>query len=228
MKDLPRHLAIIMDGNGRWAKKRHLPRVFGHRAGMVSVRQVIEECARLGIKVLTLYAFSTENWSRPSSEVQFLFRLLKGYLRREKARLIRNNIVVRTIGEIDKLPGDIQKMLKELVQETSSNSGLIVNLALNYGGRQEIISAINRYLNSGQKEVLNQETFSRYLDTADLPDPDLIIRTSGEMRLSNFLLWQSAYSELYFTRTLWPDFRRQQLLKALREYPKRQRRFGGI
>jgi len=217
-----------MDGNGRWAKKRHLPRVFGHRAGMVSVRQVIEECARLGIKVLTLYAFSTENWSRPSSEVQFLFRLLKGYLRREKARLIRNNIVVRTIGEIDKLPGDIQKMLKELVQETSSNSGLIVNLALNYGGRQEIISAINRYLNSGQKEVLNQETFSRYLDTADLPDPDLIIRTSGEMRLSNFLLWQSAYSELYFTRTLWPDFRRQQLLKALREYPKRQRRFGGI
>jgi len=228
VKDLPRHLAIIMDGNGRWAKKRHLPRVFGHRAGMVSVRQVIEECARLGIKVLTLYAFSTENWSRPSSEVQFLFRLLKGYLRREKARLIRNNIVVRTIGEIDKLPGDIQKMLKELVQETSSNSGLIVNLALNYGGRQEIISAINRYLNSGQKEVLNQETFSRYLDTADLPDPDLIIRTSGEMRLSNFLLWQSAYSELYFTRTLWPDFRRQQLLKALREYPKRQRRFGGI
>ena len=228
MKDLPRHLAIIMDGNGRWAKKRHLPRVFGHRAGMVSVRQVIEECVRLGIKVLTLYAFSTENWSRPSSEVQFLFRLLKGYLRREKARLIRNNIVVRTIGEIDKLPGDIQKMLKELVQETSSNSGLIVNLALNYGGRQEIISAINRYLNSGQKEVLNQETFSRYLDTADLPDPDLIIRTSGEMRLSNFLLWQSAYSELYFTRTLWPDFRRQQLLKALREYPKRQRRFGGI
>lgn len=228
MENLPRHLAIIMDGNGRWAEKRGLPRVFGHRVGIARVREIIEECARLGIKVLTLYAFSTENWSRPEKEIKFLFRLLKSYLRREGRKLLKNNIVVRTIGDVDKLPPDVREAVKKIVQETSANTGLIVNLALNYGGRQEIINAINRYWRSERKEPLDEKNFSRYLDTAGLPDPDLIIRTSGEMRLSNFLLWQSAYSELYFTPVLWPDFHKKELLRALEEYPRRQRRFGGI
>ena len=226
---LPRHVAIIMDGNGRWAAQRHLPRVEGHRAGIASVRDVVETSARLGIDVLTLYAFSVENWKRPASEVGMLMVLLKRYLRSELATLLKNDIRFRVIGRSEELPADVLSELESAMQQTAGSKGMLFNIALNYGGRTEIVDAARRAMASGMRpEDLDEATFSSFLYTGGQPDPDLMIRTSGEMRVSNYLLWQIAYSEIYVTDTLWPDFRRQHLLEAVLAYQKRERRYGGI
>ncbi len=226
---LPRHLAVIMDGNGRWAAQRHLPRVEGHRAGIESVRDVVETSARLGIRVLTLYAFSVENWKRPASEVSTLMMLLKRYLRLELNTLLRNNIRFRVIGRAEDLAPDVRTELADAQGKTAGNSGMLFNIALNYGGRAEIIEAVKRLMQAGvAAEELDEERFGGFLYTAGQPDPDLLIRTSGEMRVSNFLLWQIAYSEIWVTDTLWPDFRKRHLLEAILAYQKRDRRYGGI
>jgi undecaprenyl diphosphate synthase len=226
---LPAHVAIIMDGNGRWAAQRHLPRVEGHRAGIEAVRDTVECAARLGIKVLTLYAFSVENWKRPVSEVSTLMMLLKRYLRSELSTLLRNDIRFRVIGRIDELAPDIQQELNEAIARTSGNRGMLFNIALNYGGRAEIVDAARRAIASGVRpEDLDESRFASFLYTAGQPDPDLMIRTSGEMRVSNYLLWQIAYAEIYVTDTLWPDFRRRHLIDAVLAYQKRERRYGGI
>lgn len=230
---LPRHIAIIMDGNGRWAQKKGLPRVVGHRAGMDSLREVVRTCGRLQVEVLTVYAFSTENWKRPVDEVNYLMRLLIEYLQREIAELSSNQVRVETIGSLKELPADALTALQEAKRQTHNNQGLILNIALNYGGRQEIVSAARRLAFEAQAGRLNPETidehvFSQALDTVGLPDPDLLIRPSGEMRISNFLLWQLAYTEFYITDTLWPDFREEHLLRALLSYQHRERRFGGL
>ena len=226
---LPAHIAIIMDGNGRWAAQRHLPRVRGHHAGVEAVRDTVETCARLGIQVLTLYAFSVENWKRPPLEVTTLMALLKRYLRLELKTLVRNNIRFRVIGRAEGLPSDVQKELDRAVENTTACTGMRFNIALNYGGRAEIVDAARRILESGLRaDELTEERFSEFLYTAGQPDPDLLIRTSGEMRVSNFLLWQIAYAEIYVTEVLWPDFRRQHLLEAVADFQKRDRRFGGI
>ncbi len=231
---LPRHIAIIMDGNGRWAGRRNLPRVAGHKAGVDAVRDTVETCARLGTEVLTLYAFSVENWKRPRPEVNTLWRLLRIYIRRELPSLMRNGIRVRAIGRLDALPEPARRELLSAVESTSGNTGLIVNLAINYGGRSEIVDAVNGVIEQARAAGtlgdlrLTEEMLSRGLYTAGLPEPDLLIRTSGEMRVSNFLLWQIAYAELYVTETLWPDFRRSDLLRALGDYQSRERRFGGL
>ena len=226
---LPAHVAIIMDGNGRWAAQRHLPRVEGHRAGIDSVRDTVETAARLGIRVLTLYAFSIENWKRPVTEVSTLMLLLKRYLRSELNTLLRNDIRFRVVGRMEELAPDIQAELSMAMDRTASNAGMLFNIALNYGGRAEIIDAARRAIQSGiSPDALDEQRFSSFLYTAGQPDPDLLIRTSGEMRVSNFLLWQIAYAEIYVTETLWPDFRRQHLLEAVLAYQKRERRYGGI
>ena len=226
---LPAHVAVIMDGNGRWAAQRHLPRVEGHRAGINAVRDTVETAARLGIGVLTLYAFSVENWKRPPSEVSTLMLLLKRYLRSELNTLLRNNIRFRVIGRIEDLAPDIQDELNQAVQRTSTNTGMLFNIALNYGGRAEIVDAARRVIEAGiRPEDLDERRFASFLYTAGQPDPDLLIRTSGEMRVSNYLLWQIAYAEIYVTDTLWPDFRRHHLLEAVLAYQKRERRYGGI
>src|SRR5688572_15930730 len=226
---LPAHVAVIMDGNGRWAEQRHLPRVEGHRAGIDAVRDTVETAARLGIRVLTLYAFSIENWKRPASEVSTLMLLLKRYLRSELKTLLTNNIRFRVIGRMEELAPDIQDELRLAIDRTAGNGGMLFNIALNYGGRAEIVDAARRAMVSGLRpEELNEERFASYLYTAGQPDPDLLIRTSGEMRVSNYLLWQIAYAEIYVTETLWPDFRRQHLLEAVLAYQKRERRYGGI
>jgi undecaprenyl diphosphate synthase len=226
---LPRHIAVIMDGNGRWAAQRHLPRVEGHRAGIDAVRDVVESSARIGIPVLTLYAFSVENWKRPVSEVSTLMSLLKRYLRLELNTLLRNNIRFKVIGRFNELAPDVQSELRAAEERTSSNTGMCFNIALNYGGRAEIVEATRRLLAEGvDPATLDEARFSNYLYTAGQPDPDLLIRTSGEMRVSNFLLWQIAYAEIWVTDTLWPDFRRRHLLEAIIEYQKRDRRYGGI
>ena len=226
---LPAHVAIIMDGNGRWAAQRHLPRVEGHRAGIESVRDTVECAARLGIQVLTLYAFSVENWKRPVSEVSTLMMLLKRYLRSELGTLLRNDIRFRVIGRSDELAPDIQKELNEAIARTSSNRGMLFNIALNYGGRAEIVDAARRAIEAGVRpEDLDESRFASFLYTAGQPDPDLMIRTSGEMRVSNYLLWQIAYAEIYVTDTLWPDFRRRHLIDAVLAYQKREWRYGGI
>jgi undecaprenyl diphosphate synthase len=226
---LPAHVAIIMDGNGRWAAQRHLPRVEGHRAGIDSVRDVVETSARLGIDVLTLYAFSIENWKRPKAEIGTLMMLLKRYIRIELGTLLKNNIKFRVIGRPDELAPDVQHELEIGVRQTAGNTGMLFNIALNYGGRAEIVDAARRVLASGMNpDDLDERRFSDYLYTAGQPDPDLLIRTSGEMRVSNFLLWQIAYSEIWVTETLWPDFRRRHLLDAVVAYQKRDRRYGGI
>jgi undecaprenyl diphosphate synthase len=218
-----------MDGNGRWAAARGLPRVEGHRRGVERSKEVIEIAAELGIKALTIYTFSTENWRRPSSEVTTLMKLLELYLKNEIDGLIRNGIVFRTIGDIGRLPGHIQDIIKEAEERTSSNKGMILVTALSYSGRSEILRAVKRVLCAGLKpEELTEEVFNSYLDTAGIPAPDLIIRTSGEMRISNFLLWQVAYSEFYFTETLWPDFTKDEFLLAIQDYQRRERRFGAI
>ncbi len=226
---LPAHVAIIMDGNGRWAARRHLPRVEGHRAGIDSVRDVVETSARLGIGVLTLYAFSVENWKRPKAEVSTLMLLLKRYIRSELSTLNRNNIRFRVIGRPEALSPDVQQELDMGTERTSTNTGMLFNIALNYGGRTEIVDAAKRAMASGlPPEALDERTFSNFLYTAGQPDPDLLIRTSGEMRVSNFLLWQIAYAEIWVTETLWPDFRRRDLLEAVLAYQKRDRRYGGL
>ncbi|MEI6667431.1 MAG: isoprenyl transferase [Acidobacteriota bacterium] len=226
---LPAHIAVIMDGNGRWAAQRHLPRVKGHHAGVEAVRDTVEVCARLGIEVLTLYAFSLENWKRPPLEVTTLMALLKRYLRLELKTLIGNNIRFRVIGRPDGLPADVRKELVRAVESTAESTGMFFNIALNYGGRAEIVDAARRIVEAGvRSEDLDEQRFSEFLYTAGQPDPDLLIRTSGEMRVSNFLLWQIAYAEIYVTDVLWPDFRRRHLLEAVADFQKRDRRFGGI
>ncbi|MGB7219043.1 MAG: isoprenyl transferase [Vicinamibacterales bacterium] len=226
---LPAHVAIIMDGNGRWAAQRHLPRVEGHRAGIDSVRDVVETSARLGIEVLTLYAFSVENWKRPRTEVNTLMTLLKRYLRLELGTLLKNDIRFRVIGRAEELPPDVQQELQAGIDRTAGNTGMLFNIALNYSGRAEIVDAARRAMAAGiSPENLDEQHFSDFLYTAGQPDPDLLIRTSGEMRLSNFLLWQIAYAEIWVTDTLWPDFRCRHLLEAVVAYQKRDRRYGGI
>ena len=224
---IPVHIAVIMDGNGRWAKGRRLPRLFGHRAGIASVREIVEVCGEVGVKVLTLYAFSAENWARPSSEVHALMRLLQEYIVRELPDLQKNHIRLRAIGRLQALPEAAQKRLSEATAATAHNKGLTLVLALNYGGRQEIVDACNRAMHEGHKKI-DEKILARNLYAPDCPEPDLLIRTSGEMRLSNFLLWESAYTELYVTKTLWPDFRRRHLYEAIAEFQKRERRFGGL
>jgi undecaprenyl diphosphate synthase len=226
---LPAHVAIIMDGNGRWAAQRHLPRVEGHRAGIDSVRDVVESSARLGIGVLTLYAFSVENWKRPRAEVNTLMMLLKRYIRLELSTLLKNNIRFKVIGRSEELSPDVQRELEIGVRQTEHNTGMQFNIALNYGGRAEIVDAARRAMAAGlSPEALDERRFGEFLYTAGQPDPDLLIRTSGEMRVSNFLLWQIAYAEIWVTETLWPDFRRRDLLEAVVAYQKRDRRYGGI
>jgi undecaprenyl diphosphate synthase len=268
---LPRHIAVIMDGNGRWAQKRHLPRVAGHRAGTQSARTTIETCARLHIEALTLYAFSVENWRRPKTEVEFLMQLLREYIRKEMPLLQKNNIRMRFLGRPDELPEGVQKDTREATEALSKNTGMVLSIALNYGGRAEIVDAMNAILaernghpvvqgesaslaspehqgaplsscsgrssdqpggdipaSHHQPLLITEEDLARHLYTADLPDPDLLIRTSGEMRVSNFLLWQIAYAEIFVTETLWPDFNRARLLESLLDYQKRERRYGAI
>jgi undecaprenyl diphosphate synthase len=226
---LPAHIAVIMDGNGRWAAQRHLPRVEGHRAGIDAVRDVVETSARVGIGVLTLYAFSVENWKRPPTEVALLMTLLKRYLRLELENLLVNDIRFQVIGRQDELAGDVRRELDMAQERTSGNHGMLFNIALNYGGRAEIVEAARRAIETGVRPSdLDERRFGELLYTAGQPDPDLLIRTSGEMRVSNFLLWQIAYAEIWVTETLWPDFRARHLLTAIRDYQKRDRRYGGI
>src|SRR5437762_4312542 len=231
---LPVHIAIIMDGNGRWAARRRLPRVAGHKAGIGPVRSSVETCARLGVEVLTLYAFSIENWKRPRHEVETLWRLLRYYLQHELPDLQKNDIRLQAIGRLDALPPQVRRELESVVDATSENRGLLVNLAINYGGRAEIVDAVNSILDMARLDGsiatlrMDEDLIATSLYTASSPDPDLLIRTSGEMRISNFLLWQIAYAELYVTETLWPDFTRRDLLQAVLEYQKRDRRYGGL
>jgi len=230
---LPRHVAVIMDGNGRWARLRHRRRVEGHRAGIQAVRDVVETSARLGLQVLTLYAFSVENWKRPKSEVSTLMALLKRYLRMELNTLLKNNIRFQVIGRPDQLPNDVQEELARGMERTRDCSGLLFNIALNYGGRAEITDAVRRLVsdavaNGGDAARIDEAAIAARLYTAGQPDPDLLIRTSGELRVSNFLLWQIAYAEIWVTEVLWPDFRRKHLLQALVDFQKRERRYGGI
>jgi undecaprenyl diphosphate synthase len=231
---VPPHIAIIMDGNGRWANRRSLPRIAGHRAGVNAVRDTVESCARIGVNALTLYAFSTENWKRPRGEVDMLWRLLRLYLRKELGDLQRNNIRLQAIGRLEFLPAKVREELQSSIDATARNSGMQLNLAINYSGRAELVDAINTIIDGARMEgrlgtlSVTEDIISANLYAPALPDPDLLIRTSGEMRISNFLLWQIAYAELYVTETLWPDFNRTELLKAILEYQKRERRFGGL
>jgi len=234
---LPRHIAIIMDGNGRWAQKRHLPRIVGHSTGTESARTTIETCARLNIEALTLYAFSVENWRRPKTEIEFLMKLLRQYIRNEMPLIQRNKIRMRFLGRSDDLPLAVQKDTRDAIAATARNTGMVLSIALNYGGRAELVDAMNSILAERRRhnghghtatEPITEEQLARHLYTADLPDPDLLIRTSGEMRVSNFLLWQIAYAELFVTDVLWPDFNRARLFEALLDFQKRERRYGGI
>ena len=226
---LPRHVAIIMDGNGRWAGQRYLPRVEGHRAGIEAVRAVVETSARLGLEVLTLYAFSVENWKRPAAEVSTLMMLLKRYLRSELSTLLENDIRFKVIGRSDELAADVRQELQAAEEKTARSAGMLFNIALNYGGRTEIVDAARRAIASGVRaDALDERRFAELLYTNGQPDPDLLIRTSGEMRVSNFLLWQIAYAEIWVTDTFWPDFRCRHLLEAVLAYQKRDRRFGGV
>jgi len=230
---LPAHIAIIMDGNGRWARRRGQLRVAGHKAGMRPVRTVIETCSQMDIQALTLYAFSIENWKRPRTEVEMLWRLLRTYLRLELPEMMRQQIRMNAIGRLDALPPQVHSELLDVLAETSGNRGLQVNLAINYGGRAELVDAVKALVEKAVRgqmtaETIDEAAISANLYTAGIPDPDLLIRTSGEMRVSNFLLWQIAYAELYVTETLWPDFTRADLLRAILDYQKRDRRFGGL
>ncbi|MFV1952067.1 MAG: isoprenyl transferase [Nitrospinota bacterium] len=228
---LPRHIAIIMDGNGRWARKRHLPRVMGHRVGVKSVEKIVTQCRKLGIEALTLYAFSDENWNRPREEIDTLMKILKRFLRKELNRMLKENIRFNTIGKIENLPKSAIDIIKETKDKTKNNNGMILTLALSYGSRGEIIEATKRLFSDITKgkisiDDLDDSLFRRYLFTSGLPEPDLLIRTSGELRISNFLLYQIAYTELYFTGVLWPAFRENELLKAILSFQQRKRRFG--
>jgi undecaprenyl diphosphate synthase len=231
--NLPKHIAVIMDGNGRWAKKQGARRIFGHQNAVKAVRDISEGSAEIGIKYLTLYAFSTENWKRPKAEIKGLMELLVATIRKETGTLIKNNIILKAIGDIGSLPPKCRRELSEAIDITSNNSGLTLILALSYSGRWDIVEGIKSLLKDVKnklisEEDINQELFSRYLSTSNIPDPELLIRTSGEMRISNFLLWQMAYTELYITDLLWPDFRKEHLIEAIISYQKRERRFGKI
>ena len=232
MQRLPRHVAVIMDGNGRWAQRKLLPRVAGHRQGTQTARTTIETCARLNIEALTLYAFSVENWRRPKTETDFLMALLREYLRQEMPLIQRNNIQLRFLGRSRELPAAVQQDMRDAEQKTSKNTGMVLCLALNYGGRAEIVDACNAILTQrnghGMGARVTEEELAQHLYTHGLPDPDLLIRSSGEMRVSNFLLWQIAYAEIFVTETLWPDFTRARLLEAFVEFQKRERRYGGL
>ncbi|CAK7004229.1 MAG: Isoprenyl transferase [Peptostreptococcus russellii] len=230
---VPQHIAIIMDGNGRWAKSRMMPRTYGHKAGVETIRKVVKEAKRLGVKYLTLYAFSTENWKRPKDEVSALMKLLVTYLRRELAELDKNDVKINTIGDISKLPEVCVAELNKSKEETKDNKSLVLTLALNYGGRADILDAVKltcKDLLEGKLEIdnIDEDVFAAYLDTKDIVDPDLVVRTSGEQRLSNFLLWEIAYSEFYYTDIHWPDFDEEELQKAIYSYQNRDRRFGGV
>lgn len=229
--EIPKHIAIIMDGNGRWAQKRHLPRIAGHREGVESVREAVETCGQLGVKYLTLYAFSTENWKRPKDEVSLLMRLLMKALRDETDKLQSNNVRVRAIGDIAKLPLEVQNELLEAMVKTQNNTGLNLLLALSYSGRWDITQAVKKIITDVKRNVLTEENvdenvISKYLSTQGIPDPDLLIRTSGEFRISNYLLWQLAYSEIYISQLYWPEFKRNSLYDAITDYQQRERRFG--
>ena len=230
---MPVHIAIIMDGNGRWATRRGLPRALGHRAGVESLREIVKTCSSLGVGFLTVYAFSTENWKRPAEEVTTLMDLLVEYLNKELKELHQNNVRVKTIGRIDELPAKARDALEMAASETSQNTGLTLNLALNYGGRNEITEAVKQIGRDASAGILSpddidENIISKYLYTAGMPDPDLLIRPSGEQRISNFLLWQAAYAEFWYSPVLWPDFRKKHLLEAVIDYQNRQRRFGGL
>ena len=233
LNNVPTHIAIIMDGNGRWAKKRFLPRTAGHKAGVETIREIVKECSRLNVKYLTLYAFSTENWKRPKVEIDTLMSLLVSYLKSEIKELHSNNVRIETIGDISKLPQSCIKELDNARELTKDNTGVTLNLALNYGSRNDITNAVLNLVKDCKSdkiniESINEDTIKNYLSTKSTPDPDLLIRTSGEERLSNFLLWEIAYSEFYFTDVHWPDFNRQELQKAIYVYQNRDRRFGGL
>ena len=228
---IPKHLAIIMDGNGRWAEQRRLPRILGHRKGVETVQAIVDESLQLGIRYLTLYAFSSENWGRPRDEVEALMKLLGTFLKKELSQLQDMGIRLMAVGELDRLPESTRRILQDIIEKTANNEHMVLNLALSYGSRNELtraMQALGQKIAAGelQPEDLSEDDIEMALDTYGLPEPDLLIRTSGEMRVSNFLLWQLAYSELYFTETLWPDFSREQLLLAIKEYSCRQRRFG--
>lgn len=229
---LPKHVAVIMDGNGRWARKRLLPRAAGHRAGVRPVRETIEACCRLGIKALTLYAFSMENWKRPTAEISTLWALLRKYIRQELPDLKANNVRFQTIGHIEALPGEVCDDIDNAIVETAANTGMRLTVALNYSGRTDILDAVNELLRRawrrGEPRQIGEREFNEALSTATVGDPDLLIRTSGEFRVSNFLLWQIAYTEIWVTRRLWPDFQTTDLLEALLAYQSRNRRFGGL
>lgn len=233
-KRIPAHVAIIMDGNGRWARQRNYPRILGHKAGVDPVRTVAETCAQLGLEALTLYAFSVENWKRPRHEIEGLWRLLRIYLKRELPNLMRNDIQLFAIGRLESLPAPVQADLLSVMEKTGSNRGMRLNLAINYGGRTELVDAVNAMIENARNEgnldslEITEESIASHLYTAGVKDPDLLIRTSGEMRISNFLLWQIAYAELYVTETLWPDFTRLELLEAISNFQNRDRRFGGL
>jgi undecaprenyl diphosphate synthase len=229
--NLPEHVAVIMDGNGRWAKNKGAARIFGHRNAIEAVRQVIEGAGEIGVKFLTLYAFSTENWGRPKEEVDALMELLVNTLQKEVSRLQKNNVKLRTIGDISRLPKNCREDLKEAMEATKNNTGLTLMIALNYSGRWEILKAVNELVakaKNGLVEEIDEQLFSQHMETKDVPDPALLIRTSGELRISNFLLWQIAYTEIYITPKLWPDFRKEDLYEAICEYQKRERRFGKV
>lgn len=230
---IPKHIAIIMDGNGRWAALRNKPRTFGHEAGVVAVKEVVKAASEVGVKYLTLYTFSKQNWERPKDEVSALMSLLSRTTRNELDELIKNDVKLRTIGHIHSLPTVRRKVLESAVEKTRNNQGLVLTLALNYGGRTEILDAVKAIANSVRSGFvdlndIDEELFSDFLYTSDLPDPDLLIRTSGEMRISNYLLWQTSYTELYIIDTLWPDFKREELFKAIVDYQRRERRFGKV
>ncbi len=226
--NIPRHIVVIMDGNGRWARKKNLDRISGHREGMKSVRSVVKASRELGVELITLFAFSAQNWQRPKSEVRALMELLKQYLLQEQDTLVENGIRLNAIGRLHELPEDVLGVLERTIENTKQCNEMVLTLALSYGGREEIVDAVKSIVsgNSISPDKINQETFSKHLYTHNLPEPDLLIRTSGEMRLSNFLLWQLAYTEIYVTKTLWPNFRRGNLIKAILNYQNRERRFG--
>ncbi|MBE6051170.1 MAG: isoprenyl transferase [Clostridium sp.] len=233
MDRIPKHIAIIMDGNGRWAKARKLPRSMGHKAGVETIRKIIKEADKLGVKYMTFYAFSTENWKRPKEEVDALMKLLVQYLRQELEELHRNSVVIKVLGDISRLPDECIKEIERSKERTKNNTGIVMNFALNYGGRDEIIRATKFIAKEVEKGNLNpedisKETIESYLYTSDMPDPDIIIRPSGEQRLSNFLLWQCAYSEFWYSNINWPDFKEKDLRKAIFDFQNRERRFGGL
>lgn len=229
LQKIPKHVAIIMDGNGRWALEKGLPRLSGHRAGTENLREVIEACAEFGIQYLTIYAFSTENWKRPKEEIQGLMRIFKTMLDRELQNLHENGVQLRHLGRLDQIDKELQEKVREAIELTKDNKTLILNVAFNYGGRDEILQAVKNIIAAGHSvDDIDDEQFSKYLYTSESPDPDLIIRTSGEFRCSNFLIWQSAYAEWYFTPTYWPDFNKEELRQALIVYNQRERRYGEV